>query len=145
MNRGVNFSCCSVLPFCLRFIPMRSFCRASVIAALMLSIGLHWTVLQSAAWVGMIVSYAQDGDVSEAIEKTFDGQHPCALCKLVEQGTAKEKQPQKKAPVSKKLDMTLVAVERIAVPPPGHPDFVVLSERPAQRRPSPSVPPPRAV
>lgn len=32
----------------------------------------------------MLVSYAQDGTVAEAIEKTFDGQHPCPLCLAIE-------------------------------------------------------------
>lgn len=124
---------------------MRSFCRALVIAALVLSVGLHWTVLQSAAWVSMIVSYSQDGSVGDAIEKTFDGQHPCALCQLVEHGTAKDQGPQKKAPDLKKMELSLVVIEGLVMPPPGHPDFTTLSEQAMQRAQVPPVPPPRAV
>lgn len=66
----------------------RPFCRACILLALVLSLGLHWTVLQSAAWVGMVVSYSRDGSVLDAFQKTFDGKHPCPLCKLVARGTA---------------------------------------------------------
>jgi len=41
-------------------------------------------LMQCVAWTGMLVSYAQDGTVAEAIEKTFDGQHPCPLCLAIE-------------------------------------------------------------
>ena len=36
--------------------------------------------MQCVAWAGMLVSYSQKGTVAEAVEKTFDGQHPCPLC-----------------------------------------------------------------
>jgi hypothetical protein len=45
--------------------------------------------------MGMIVAYTKDGDVSTAITKTFDGNHPCALCCAVQDG---RKQEEKKAP-----------------------------------------------
>ena len=59
-----------------------------LILALMLSlvIGLHWTLLQSFGWVQMFVSFAQTEPVKEALVKTFDGNHPCKVCKLVQQG-----------------------------------------------------------
>ena len=64
------------------------FCRACILLALVLSLGLHWTVLQSAAWVSMIVSYSQDGSLREAVVKTFDGEHPCELCRMIDRGTS---------------------------------------------------------
>jgi hypothetical protein len=64
------------------------FCRACILLTLVLSLGLHWTVLQSAAWVSMVVSFSQEGTMLDALEKTFDGEHPCPLCKVVERGTA---------------------------------------------------------
>jgi len=59
--------------------------------ALASSIGLHWALLQAVAWAGMIVSYSQEAPITEAVEKTFDGRHPCCLCKQI----AKEKQSEK--------------------------------------------------
>lgn len=44
----------------------------------------------------MLVSYAQDGTVAEAIEKTFDGQHPCPLCLAIEK--AAEERDSRPAP-----------------------------------------------
>ena len=62
-----------------------------LVAALTCSIGLHWAFLQSVAWVGMVVSYSQSAPLSEALVKTFDGKHPCALCKQIAQGQKSEK------------------------------------------------------
>lgn len=62
-----------------------------VCVMLMGSIGMHWTLLQSAAWTGMLVSNLHSGDrLSEALQKTFDGKHPCRLCVAVEQGRKAE-------------------------------------------------------
>ena len=63
--------------------------------ALFLFAGGHWAILQIGAWMGMIVAYSRDGDVSTAISNTFDGKHPCALCCAVQDG---RKQEEKKAP-----------------------------------------------
>lgn len=43
----------------------------------------------------MIVSYSKNGDVPTAISETFDGKHPCPLCRAVQDG---RKQEEKKAP-----------------------------------------------
>jgi len=59
--------------------------------ALASSIGLHWTVLQTVAWAAMIVSYSQEAPLGEAVAKTFDGQHPCTLCKQIAKGKRSEK------------------------------------------------------
>ena len=65
--------------------------RLAIVAALACSIGLHWGFLQSVAWVGMVVNYSQSGTVTEALAKTFDGKHPCALCKTIAKGKQTEK------------------------------------------------------
>ena len=75
-----------------------------VVLALVCSIGLHWAVLQSVAWVGMIVSYSQQGNLHEAIARTFDGKHPCQLCKIVNEGQKAEKS-QKAVKAINKLDL----------------------------------------
>jgi len=62
-----------------------------VVVALVSSLGLHWALLQSVAWVGMLVSYSQAGSLRQALVKTFDGNHPCSLCKEIEQGKKSEK------------------------------------------------------
>lgn len=53
-------------------------------------------LMQCVAWAGMLVSYSQEGTVAEAVEKTFDGEHPCPLCLAIEK--SKEKQPSSGVP-----------------------------------------------
>jgi hypothetical protein len=62
-----------------------------MVIALACSIGLHWAFFQSLAWVGMVVSYSQEASFTEALVKTFDGSHPCALCKEIAEGKQSEK------------------------------------------------------
>jgi hypothetical protein len=62
-----------------------------IVLALASSIGLHWAFLQVVAWTGMVISYSQDRPVTEAVSDTFDGQHPCKLCKQIAKGKNAEK------------------------------------------------------
>ena len=65
---------------------IRRFAPVLLVVVLSLSLGLHWVALQSAAWVGMVISFSQTTTLGEAINKTLAGAHPCKLCKLVEAG-----------------------------------------------------------
>jgi hypothetical protein len=64
--------------------------KSLVVLALVVSIGGHWAVLQSVAWVGMAVTYSKDASLSQALDKTFDGHHLCKLCKIVQAGKKAE-------------------------------------------------------
>ena len=66
--------------------------RIVLAVALAAAIGLHWALLQSIAWTGMVVSRAHTSSLKAALAKTFDGKHPCSLCKQIEQGKRSEKQ-----------------------------------------------------
>jgi len=44
-------------------------------------LGGHWMALQSVAWLTMVIDYSKQTTLGDALEKTFDGAHPCALCK----------------------------------------------------------------
>jgi hypothetical protein len=74
-----------------------------LVVTLTLSLGCHWAILQSAAWVGMVVKYSEEGSFKEAVEKTFDGKHPCKLCKLVREAKDSEKKSEAQVDL-KKLD-----------------------------------------
>lgn len=89
---------------------LRQAARILLVAALMISIGLHWAVLQSAAWAGMIVRYSvQEGSLITGLSQTFDNEHPCPLCCAVRQGTQNEpKCPEKQADNEKKLVLVLM-------------------------------------
>jgi hypothetical protein len=65
--------------------------KLPLILALVSSLRLHWALLQSVAWVGMLVSYSQTGNFRDALGKTFDGEHPCSLGKQVDYGRKSEK------------------------------------------------------
>ncbi|NOS72314.1 MAG: hypothetical protein HOP33_20615 [Verrucomicrobia bacterium] len=83
--------------------------KCTLVLALTLSLGLHWALMQTVAWTGMIISYSRDGSFTEAVSKTFDGQHPCCLCKVIQKGRAEEKK-QEGQPVKpgSKLELGLV-------------------------------------
>lgn len=73
----------------------------AVVAMLVLATGGHWALLQSIAWVRMTVELSQTEPLGSALQKTFDGQHPCELCKFVREGVEK---PHHKQKFESKLD-----------------------------------------
>ena len=66
--------------------------RWTLILSVVCSLGLPWAFLQSIAWTGMIIRYSRDGSLTEAVSKTFDGNHLCPLCKAIRLARAEEKQ-----------------------------------------------------
>jgi hypothetical protein len=107
------------------------------------SIGLHWAALQTVAWTQMLVTYSQNAALGEAVKKTFDGEHPCELCRLVQHGQNEEKK-QDSAPLTKKLDAVLV-IRDVAPSRFGHSiDFPMAKQCAAGWSEAPKVPPPRA-
>jgi hypothetical protein len=58
--------------------------------AVLLANGGHWAVLQSIAWSRMLVEYARENSVVEAVQMTFDGEHPCEMCHRIEAGRQQE-------------------------------------------------------
>jgi hypothetical protein len=89
---------------------VRSVVRFTTVLVLVLSLGLHWALLQTVAWTGMIISYSRDASFSEAVSKTFDGEHPCPMCKVIKKARAEEKDQQQKQQVKpgSKMDLGLV-------------------------------------
>ena len=125
---------------------LRRIARYLVVLALLLSIGGHWVVLQSAAWTGMLIGYAMQGTITEAVGMTFDGRHPCKLCKVVDQGTksspkpaSNEKEPVKKIQLFAEAtpEMWVQSYRRSAAPS----DAGIIGP---VRQWAPPVPPPRA-
>lgn len=125
----------------------RQLARFLLVAALMLSIGLHWAVLQSAAWAGMIVSYSvREGSLVTGLSQTFDAEHPCALCGAVAFGMKQEKKdPQQQQETQKKLLLAIVILERpfIAVPPSQNSKVEMMKMFAPERDLRPPFPPPR--
>ena len=115
-----------------------------LVLALSFSIGAHWAVLQSVAWVGMAVSYSQTEPLSEALTRTFDGQHPCRLCCLVAQGKkAEQRQAAQKAEY--KLDLFCAARPLVYVLQAAALNRSCADLAPLDRLEAPPSPPPRSV
>lgn len=77
-----------------------------VAATLILGVGRPWDVLQSFAWVSMVVSYSRAYSLADAVAMTFDGKHPCKMCKSIEKGRGEEKsQPPPELKNGSKVDV----------------------------------------
>jgi len=71
--------------------PTKKIASLFVSVTLFLIVGGPWTVLQTIAWAKMVVDYSRDNPVSEAISKTFDGEHPCTICKKISKVRGEER------------------------------------------------------
>jgi len=76
------------------------------IVAVMLTVG-PLGLLQVVAWTGMAVNYGSHYGVIEGLGRTFDGQHPCVLCKEITKTAASEKENKASATV---VEIKLVGV-----------------------------------
>ncbi len=118
--------------------------RLVVVGAICLSLGMHWALLQGIAWTGMLISFAREGAVMEAVQKTFDGQHGCALCHKVKEGRESNRnQPRQAGQSLKKIDAVLVEITRLIAPAAETMSFVMTHETLARRNELPETPPPR--
>jgi len=93
---------------------------AFLLLALLMANNLHLPLLQVAAWSGMMVSYSRDNTVADAITMTFDGEHPCAMCKSIEKvqtTTAEQAQPDGLQGSSTRDLCGLLAMPKVFIPP----------------------------
>jgi hypothetical protein len=117
--------------------------RAVVVLALCLSFGAHWVVLQSVAWGRMVVEYSLRVPLAEAVAETFDGNHPCNLCKDISAARHSEKKSDTQS-VTAKPD--LICATRRIILLPRYVDFLFARlKMDASLLPhSPPTPPPRS-
>jgi hypothetical protein len=94
------------------------------------------------AWLGMVVNYSQDGTVGEALVKTFDGKHPCALCKAIARGKQTEKKSEFPAG-GKKFEFSYSATVFVFSAPTHFWKASGLEERAYSLNHAPPVPPPK--
>jgi hypothetical protein len=69
--------------------------------ALCCSIGAQWLGLQSVAWATMLVKYSQHCSLKDAIVQTFDGDHPCEMCKHISKSRDTERKQEAQLPLTK--------------------------------------------
>ena len=117
--------------------------KVAVILAVALSVGLHWVLLQSVAWTGMFVSFAQETTLSGAFAKTFDGKNPCRICKLVREGQQSEQARESVLPLVK-IESSPCATAFVLLPPAPLSPLPASDEAASPRAQSPPLPPPRA-
>jgi len=126
---------------------IRPLARIALVLALLFSVGGHWVVLQSLAWASMLVEHSQSGSLASAITKTFDGQHPCKLCKAVDAGSQDQPRSERKGPNLKlKIELFSEDVPMVVLVPSIRAiKFIAVHEVASRRAEQPLQQPPRAV
>ena len=115
-----------------------------LIFALFGATGGHWAALQTIAWADMLTTNLQIESVGTAFTKTFDGQHPCKLCKQISSG----RQAEKKSELPLQLKKLEFVTERPAFVFTTPQDFILASASFSKLdglTHRPSVPPPRSL
>lgn len=128
---------------------MKAASRILLVAALMVSIGLHWAVVQSVAWVGMAVSYSlKTGSVVQGLSDTFDGEHACPLCHAVEErakepASSNDGTAPTKTVKDLKLHLAVASVPAFVFRARSAPEWITVSVTGSTRPVVPESPPPR--
>ncbi|MGH7976949.1 MAG: hypothetical protein ACREC8_09835 [Limisphaerales bacterium] len=116
--------------------------KMSVVFALVAMIGAQWALLQTVAWTTMLADHLCTQSVTEAVAQTFDGKHPCELCKAIAAGKQSEKknaftlQTQKLEFPPAKENFVLIAPTQFELLPAANSFAKSLTQKPP-------VPPPR--
>ena len=105
-------------------------------------LGGHWAILQSVAWMTMVAGYSQTDPLKNALVKTFDGKHPCPICKFVAKGK-KSEQKHETQKLLTKLDFILTPTRVTIYPPPPAPRQFSPAVFAESRNETPPTPPPR--
>jgi hypothetical protein len=120
----------------------KRFSYALLIAAVLTATGTHWLFLQSLAWTSMLAENLQSGSVFDAVERTFDGHHPCGLCKQISKGKQAEKKTEFRAEW-KKLEFSYAPSFFVFSAPVPCQEVRASNDSAPFRAHSPPVPPPR--
>ncbi|GAA5120847.1 hypothetical protein GCM10023212_15100 [Luteolibacter yonseiensis] len=95
-----------------------------LVGILLVSMGGHLALLQTIAWGNMLVEFSNTSSLTEAVGKTFDGEHPCELCKVVKKSkTEEERKPLLKSEM--KLEVALPVPVRVPQPRYDELEFIV--------------------
>ena len=121
---------------------LRKVGHALMILAVLAATGAHWWVLQSVAWTTMLAENLQTSSWELAVTRTFDGKHPCCLCKQIANG----KQSEKKADFqleARQLEFSYTSPEFVFCPPANFHEVSATDETAAVLAHAPPVPPPK--
>jgi len=118
--------------------------RWLAVVTLTFALGGHWAILQSVAWMTMVAGYSQTAPLKEALVKTFDGEHPCPICKFVDKGK-KSEQKQDTQKLLTKLDFVLASTTAGLFPPVSEAFHFTPPPSAGARSDIPPTPPPRTL
>jgi hypothetical protein len=113
-----------------------------LVLSLVATLGAHWALLQTVAWTTMLANNLQSGSIHDAVTKTFDGKHPCPLCRAI---AAAKKSEKKSAAVSSTLKMEFppVVAKFTFISPEPTTAFSLANLSAASLFQKPPLPPPR--
>lgn len=120
----------------------RKFGNILMIAAALSAMGTHWLALQSVAWTAMLAENLHTTSWEHAIKCTFDGKHPCCLCREI----ARARQSEKKSDVSlelRKLDYSHTSFEFVFCAPTDFYEMRDPNDAATSLKRAPAVPPPK--
>ena len=89
----------------------------------------------------MVISYSQCSSIKEGLSETFDGKHPCKLCKIVAEGK-KSEQKQEALKLTKMDPFPICQLKPLFVPPLT-PGIFPADATSLDRTEVPLTPPPR--
>lgn len=85
-------------------------------------IGGPYALMQCYAWLGMIVTYSQDGGLVRATRDTFSGEKPCALCHKIASAKAADQEndssPAETPPSPERRSGDMVPLSVLEIEPP---------------------------
>jgi len=116
-----------------------------VILALVATMGGHWALLQTVAWTTMLANNLHATSLPDAVAHTFDGKHPCCLCKAIATGKQSEQKHDGVVPLKKleflsaKEPMVLVAPEAVRLLPLENSSLPSRSQPPLLQPPRTSI------
>jgi len=106
--------------------------------------GAQWGLLQSVAWTTMLINNLHTASLKQAVETTFDGNHPCCMCKAI--AAAKKAEKKNVFVVQlKKFDFVSEPFRFVFQSPQAFFEISYSSECLPDVSHRPPVPPPRAV
>ena len=116
--------------------------RTITVVTLCLAVGLHWLTLQSVAWTAMMFRNVTQVSFCQAVKRTFDGAHPCSLCRIVNKGNASD---QKRDAQISSAKIDLVCISRVIrlLPDSVSIRYATSEIEISETEQSPPVPPPR--
>ena len=121
---------------------------AAAFLGLLAMANAHWAMFQVIAWGNMLVTYSSRSGIETGIRETFDGQHPCSMCKAIQRDKASADGGQEIARTSGSVDLRAVTVGAAALwwTLPAVQGFPEMDATATSRlRDPPRVPPPQPV